>query len=116
MRSGCALATRIKGVEFMNVKMFRSIALAFGLALALSPLAFGQPSTQTQTAPFHASIARSVASGQKLKVKVVVVRRDADTFTVGDLTDVDTVVRLNDKTSDKSNAASFFSRGTNYGQ
>ena len=100
----------------MNVKMFRSIALAFGLALALSPLAFGQPSTQTQTAPTDASRARSVASGQKMKLKGVVVRRDADTFTVRDLTGVDTVVRLTDKTSVKSNAASFFSRGTNYGQ
>src|SRR5213080_3576296 len=100
----------------MNVKMFRSIVLAFGLALALSPLAFGQPSTQTQTAPTDASRARSVASGQKMKIKGVVVRRDADTFTVRDLTGTDTIVRLNDKTSVKSNAASVFSRGTNYGQ
>src|SRR5205814_7088577 len=112
----CELASRIKGVEFMNVKMFRSIALAFGLALALSPLAFGQPSTQTQTAPTDASRARSVASGQKMKLKGVVVRRDADTFTVRDLTGTDTIVRLTDKTSVKSNAASVFSRGTNYGQ
>jgi OmpA-OmpF porin, OOP family len=100
----------------MNVKMFRSIVLAFGLTLALSPLAFGQPSTQTQTAPTDASRARSVASGQKMKVKGVVVRREADTFTVRDLTGTDTVVRLTDKTSVKSNAASVFSRGTNYGQ
>src|SRR3989440_11457144 len=100
----------------MKVKICRSIALAFGLALALSPLAFGQTPTQTQTAPTDASRARSVASGQKMKLKGVVVRRDADTFTVRDLTGVDTVVRLTDKTSVKSNAASFFSRGTNYGQ
>ena len=82
----------------MKTKAVRSSALAFGLALALSPLAFGQPSTQTQTAPTDASRARSVASGQKMKVKGVVVRRDADTFTVRDLTGTDTVVRLNDKT------------------
>src|SRR5438552_5303712 len=97
----------------MSIKL-RSIALAFGLALALSPLAFGQDSTQTK--PTDASRARSVSSGEKMKVKGVVVRRDADTFTVRDINGVDTVVRLTDRTSVKSNAASFLSRGTNYGQ
>src|SRR3989440_442998 len=100
----------------MKVKICRSIALAFGLALALSPLDFGQTPTQTQTAPTDASRARSVASVQKMKLKGVVVPRDADTFTVRDLNGVDTIVRLTDKTSVKSNAASFLSRGTNYGQ
>src|SRR2546430_7585366 len=99
----------------MNVKIFRSIALAFGLALALSPLAFGQTSTQTQTAPTDASRARSVASGEKMKLKGVVVRRDADTFTVRDINGVDTVVRLTDRTSVKSNGG-FLRSGTNYGQ
>src|SRR5438045_7638124 len=97
----------------MSIKL-RSIALAFGLALALSPLAFGQDSTQTK--PTDASRARSVSSGEKMKLKGVVVRRDADTFTVRDINGVDTVVRLTDRTSVKSNAASFLSRGTNYGQ
>jgi len=100
----------------MNVNMFRSIALAFGLALALSPLAFGQPSTQTQTAPTDASRARSVASGEKMKLKGVVVRRDSDTFTVRDLNGVDTVVRLTDTTSVKTHAASFLSSGRRYPQ
>ena len=80
----------------MKSQAIRSIALAFGLALALSPLAFGQDSTQN-SAPTDASRARSVSSGQKMKIKGVVVRRDADTFTVRDLSGVDTVVRLNDK-------------------
>ena len=99
----------------MNAKTFRSIALAFGLALALSPLAFGQDSTQTKTAPTDASRARSVSSGQKMKIKGVVVRRDADTFTVRDLNGVDTVVRLIDRTSVKSSGG-FLRSGTNYGQ
>lgn len=90
----------------------RSIALAFGLALALSPLAVGQNSTQTQ--PTDASRARSVSSGQKMKIKGVVVRRDADTFTVRDLNGVDTVVRLTDRTSVKSSGG-FLRSGTNYG-
>src|SRR5437016_2368417 len=95
----------------MSIKL-RSIALAFGLALALSPLAFGQDSTQTK--PTDASRARSVSSGEKMRIKGVVTRRDADTFTVRDVNGVDTVVRLNDHTSVKSNGA-FLRGGTNYG-
>src|SRR2546430_8684443 len=96
----------------MSIKL-RSIALAFGLALALSPLAFGQDSTQTK--PTDASRARSVSSGEKMKVKGVVTRRDADTFTVRDLNGVNTVVRLTDRTSVKSSGG-FLRSGTNYGQ
>src|SRR5437867_2149718 len=95
-----------------SFRMFRSIALAFGLALILSPLAVGQDSTQTSktSAP-----TRSVASGEKMKIKGVVVKRNADTFTVRDLTGNDTVVRLTDRTSVKSNGG-FLRSGTNYGQ
>src|SRR5947207_14979775 len=96
----------------MSIKL-RSIALAFGLALALSPLAFGQDSTQTK--PTDATRARSVASGERMKIKGVVVRRDADTFTVRDLNGADTVVRLTDRTSVKSSGG-FLRSGTNYGQ
>lgn len=90
----------------MNVRILRSMALAFGLALALTP-AFGQTSTQTQNA-------RSVTSGEKMKIKGVVVHRDADTFTVRDMSGVDTIVRLTDRTSVKSNGG-FLRGGTNYG-
>jgi outer membrane protein OmpA-like peptidoglycan-associated protein len=99
----------------MNLKMFRSIALAFGLALALSPLAFGQTSTQTTSTPTDATRARSVASGEKMKIKGVVVKRDADTFTVRDLTGNDTVVRLTDRTTVKTKGG-FLRSGTNYAQ
>lgn len=99
----------------MKSKTIRSIALAFGLALALSPLAFGQDSTQQSNAPTDASRARSVSSGQKMKIKGVVVRRDADTFTIRDLSGVDTIVRLTDQTSVKSHGG-FLRSGTNYGQ
>src|SRR5215467_7995777 len=95
-----------------SFKSFRSIALAFGLALALSPLAIGQ---NNQTAPTDASRARSVSSGQKMTIKGVVVHRDPDTFTVRDLNGVDTIVRLTDRTSVKSNGG-FLRSGTNYGQ
>ena len=90
----------------ISFSMFRSIALAFGLVLTLSPLALGQPSnTATRT--------RTVASGEKMKIKGVVVRRDADTFTVRDLTGNDTIVRLTDQTSVKTKGG-VFSGGTRY--
>jgi outer membrane protein OmpA-like peptidoglycan-associated protein len=89
-----------------SLRTFRSLALAFGLALALSPLALAQTSNQSTTA-------RSVASGEKLKIKGVVVKREADTFTVRDLTGNDTVVRLTDRTSVKTNGG-FLRGGSNY--
>jgi len=98
----------------MTSKSLRSLALAFGMALALTPLAFGQDQSQTTSAPTDASRARSVSSGQKMTVKGVVVRRDADTFIVRDLSGVDTVVRLTDRTSVKSKGG-FLRSGTNYG-
>ena len=100
----------------MTTRILRSIALAFGLTLALSPLAFGQPSTQASTAPTNATSARSIASGEKAKIKGIVVRRDPDTFTVRDLNNVDTTVRLTDKTSVKTHAGSFLSSGKRYPQ
>src|SRR5438067_7609787 len=93
-----------------SFRMFRSFALAFGLALVLSPLAFGQDSNNNSTA----TRARTVASGERMKIKGVVVRRDADTFTVRDLTGNDTVVRLTDRTSVKTNGG-FLRSGQNYG-
>jgi outer membrane protein OmpA-like peptidoglycan-associated protein len=98
----------------INLKTVRSLALAFGLALALSPLAFGQTSTTATNTPTDATRARSVSSGEKMKIKGVVVKRDADTFTVRDLTGNDTIVRLTDKTSVKTNGG-FLRSGTNYG-
>jgi len=58
---------------------------------------------------------RTVSSGQKMKIKGVVTRRDSDTFTVRDMNGVDTVVRLSDKTSVKTNGG-FLRGGTNYAQ
>lgn len=48
-----------------------------------------------------------------MKIKGVVVKREADTFTVRDLTGNDTVVRLTDRTSVKTNGG-FLRGGTNY--
>jgi outer membrane protein OmpA-like peptidoglycan-associated protein len=58
---------------------------------------------------------RTVTSGQKMKLKGVVTRRDSDTFTVRDMNGVDTVVRLSDRTSVKTKGG-FLRGGTNYAQ
>jgi outer membrane protein OmpA-like peptidoglycan-associated protein len=58
---------------------------------------------------------RTVASGQKMKLKGVVTRRDADTFVVQDLNGVSTTVVLTDRTSVRTSGG-FLRSGTNYGQ
>jgi outer membrane protein OmpA-like peptidoglycan-associated protein len=50
-----------------------------------------------------------------MKLKGVVVRRDADTFVVRDINGVDTTVRLDDRTSVKTKGG-FLRSGSNYGQ
>jgi OmpA-OmpF porin, OOP family len=94
-----------------SLRTFRSIALAFGLALILSPLAFAQDSKNSTST----TRSRSVTSGEKMKIKGTVVKRDADTFTVRDLTGNDTVVRLTDRTSVKTTGG-FLRSGNNYAQ
>lgn len=88
------------------------LTLAIGLVLSLAPLTLGQTSG-TSSGGGQATV-RTVSSGQKMKIKGVVTRRDADTFTVRDLNGVDTVVRLTDQTSVKSKGG-FLRGGTNYG-
>jgi OmpA-OmpF porin, OOP family len=89
-------------------RMFSSVVLLLGLLVFAAPLTFSQDTTS-------AAGARTVASGQKMKIKGVVTRRDADTFTVRDNNGVDTVVRLNDTTSVKTKGG-FLRSGTNYAQ
>lgn len=56
---------------------------------------------------------RQVASGEKVKIKGVIVVRDPDSITVRDTANMDTVVVLTDTTSVKSNGG-FLRAGTNY--
>ena len=89
-------------------RMFSSLILAVSLLTVSASLALAQDTTP-------AAGARTVASGQKMKIKGVVVRRDADTFVVRDINGVDTTVRLDDRTSVKTKGG-FLRSGTNYGQ
>lgn len=94
-----------------------SLSIMLGL-LIFAPSAapvFGQestPTTQAQDTGYRPGI-RTVTSGQKTKVKGRIVRRDAETFSVRDEQDMETIVRLTDRTSVKSKGG-FFRSGKNY--
>src|SRR5256714_11055042 len=93
---------------FTKHKMFSpAVLITCLLVFSASPIL-----AQDKTNPAGS---RTVASGQKMKIKGVVTRRDADTFTVRDMNGVDTVVRLDDKTSVKTNGG-FLRGGSNYAQ
>jgi outer membrane protein OmpA-like peptidoglycan-associated protein len=57
----------------------------------------------------------TVASGQRMKIKGVVTRRDGDTFVIKDASGVETTVRLTNQTSVKTKGG-FLRGGTNYAQ
>ena len=91
---------------FTKFRLFPLVVLTTCLLISSASLATAQDTT-------NPAGSRTVASGQKMKIKGVVTRRDADTFTVRDLNGVDTVVRLSDRTSVKTNGG-FLRGGTNY--
>jgi outer membrane protein OmpA-like peptidoglycan-associated protein len=93
-----------------DLKNLRSLCASLTLALALAPAAFAQEANAS--AP--QTNATSVASGQKMKLKGVVTRRDADTFVVQDQTGQRVTVTLTDRTSVKTKGG-FFGGGKNQG-
>ena len=97
-----------------EIKTSRSLMLAFGMALILTgvPMVFGQSSSD-QTRRDQTANIRSVPSGAKMKFKGVVIRRDADTFTVRDRSRVDYQILLTDNTSIKTYGG-FFRGGKRY--
>ncbi len=77
-----------------------------------------QNSTTTDaksTSSTSAARSRTVSNGEKMKLKGVITRRDADTFTVRDLNGVDTIVRLADTTRVSERKSNPFRRAKNYG-
>jgi OOP family OmpA-OmpF porin len=93
---------------FTKQRMFAPAVLTTCLLVFSASPTFAQDTTTP-------SGSRTVVSGQKIKVKGVVTRRDADTFTVRDMNGVDSVVRLSDQTSVKTKGG-FMRGGTNYAQ
>lgn len=96
----------------MVTTRFRTVA---STALAVSVLLITASMASAQNPTTSTDNSRTVASGQKMKIKGVVVRRDADTFVIRDANGVDTTVRLSDRSSVKSNGG-FLRSGTNYAQ
>jgi outer membrane protein OmpA-like peptidoglycan-associated protein len=97
-------------MTFNRLRKINYLCASLVLLLALAPLAVAQDGVATP--PRNNST--SVASGQKMKVKGVVTRRDADTFAIQDVTGNTVTVLLTDQTSVKSKGG-FFGGGTNYG-
>jgi outer membrane protein OmpA-like peptidoglycan-associated protein len=95
--------------------MHRFLAPAFVLALTVSAPAVFAQDTSSSSSSTASTQSRTVTSGEKMKVKGVVTRRDADTFTVRDASGVDTVVLLTNTTSVKSKGG-FLRSGNNYAQ
>ena len=93
---------------FTKFRLFPLVVLTTCLLISSASVATAQDTT-------NPAGSRTVASGQKMKIKGVVTRRDADTFTVRDLNGVDTVVRLDNNTSVKTHGG-FLRGGTNYQQ
>jgi outer membrane protein OmpA-like peptidoglycan-associated protein len=95
---------------------FRTVA---STAIAISTLLISVSMAmafQTEPAKTTSSTnSRTVTSGEKMKIKGVVVRRDADTFVVRDANGVDTTVRLGNGASVKANGG-FLRGGANYAQ
>jgi outer membrane protein OmpA-like peptidoglycan-associated protein len=98
----------------MVTTRFRTVA-STALAVSVLLITASMAVAQSPTSSSDSSNARTVASGQKMKVKGVVVRRDADTFVVQDANGVNTTVSLNDRTSVKAKGG-FLRSGTNYAQ
>ncbi|HVG38318.1 MAG TPA: OmpA family protein [Pyrinomonadaceae bacterium] len=89
--------------------------LTLALVLQCAPRVFAQDQTSgTANQDSSTASARAVTSGQKMKIKGVVVRRDADTFTVRDINNVDTVVRLTNGTDVTERKSNPFRRAKNY--
>jgi OOP family OmpA-OmpF porin len=89
-------------------RMFSSLMLAVFLLACSASIGLAQDTT-------NPAGSRTVASGEKMKIKGVVTRRDSDTFVVRDINGVDTTIRLDDKTSVKTKGG-FLRSGANYAQ
>ena len=85
----------MKSKRFSN---FNYLCASLTLLLALAPLAFAQDAGASS----QRNNSTAVASGQKMKIKGVVTRRDGDTFVVQDQTGSTVTVLLSDKTSVKT--------------
>jgi outer membrane protein OmpA-like peptidoglycan-associated protein len=85
------------------------------MALAISVLFISASLALAQSQAGSTSTSNAGATGQKMTVKGVVTRRDADTFVIQDTSGAETTVRLTSQTSVKTKGG-FLRGGTNYAQ
>ncbi len=88
----------------MRVKNASSLVVAALISLALAAPIMGQDSQQ----------AAKVASGQKQKVKGVIIKRDADNFLMRDQSGADYLVNLASDTKVEEKKSNPFRRSKNY--
>lgn len=96
----------------LSRKLRRASSTALAIGVLLISVSLGVAQSQVATGSSTKSVA---ASGQKMKVKGVVTRRDADTFVMQDANGAETTVRLTNQTSVKTKGG-FLRGGTNYAQ
>lgn len=102
-------------MKYQGSANLRLVAMVLMLPLASAISVLGQENKSTSQSGdkgFRPGI-RAVAAGQKAKVKGTIVRREAETFSIHDDQDVETVVLLTDRTSVKSKGA-FLRSGKNF--
>ncbi len=97
-----------------RIRTSRLLMLVFGIAmiLAATPAVPGQV-TEPSTTRERTTNLRTIPTGEKMKFKGVVIRRDADTFIVRDRNRVDTEILLTDDTSVRTHGG-FFRSGKKY--
>lgn len=102
-------------MRFHGYARYRLVVLIvlLGLANVGSVLAQENTSTSQRRDTVYRPGIRTISIGQKAKLKGSIVRRDADTFSIRDDQDIETVVLLTEQTSVKSKGG-FFRWGKNY--
>ena len=93
-----------------RIEVFSFVTLVMMLALSSAVLGQESQSRDTGVRPGN----RIVTNGVKAKVNGIIIRREADTFSVADDSNTETVVLLTDRTSVKSKGG-FFRSGKDYG-
>ena len=102
-------------MRFHGSANYRLVVFVVLLVLANVALVLAQENTsssQKKDPGFRPGI-RAMAAGQKAKVKGSIVRRDAETFSIHDDQDMETVVLLTDRTTVKSKGG-FLRSGKNF--
>lgn len=102
----------MKSYRFEVVRSVIFVLMVLALSFASGLAQTTEPNSQSQDTGVRPGN-RVVPSGQKLTVKGIVIRRDADTFSIADDVNNETVVLLTDRTSVKSKGG-FFRSGKDY--